>query len=59
MNGQEFATTLLKAKKVAVVPGDAFGDSGKDFVRISYAYSVESIKKALDKIEEFLKELKK
>lgn len=59
MNGQEFATTLLKAKKVAVVPGNAFGDSGKDFVRISYAYSVESIKKALDKIEEFLKELKK
>ncbi|HHX49032.1 MAG TPA: aminotransferase class I/II-fold pyridoxal phosphate-dependent enzyme [Clostridiales bacterium] len=59
MNGQEFATSLLKAKKVAVVPGDAFGESGKDFVRISYAYSVESIKKALDKIEEFLNELKK
>ena len=41
---------------MAVVPGGAFGDSGKDFIRISYAYSVEAIKTALDKIEEFLKE---
>lgn len=59
MDGQKFATSLLMAKKVAVVPGDAFGESGKDFVRISYAYSVESIKRALDKIEEYVKELKK
>lgn len=59
MDGEEFAYALLEAKNVAVVPGSAFGDSGKDFIRISYAYSVEAIKTALDKIEEFLCELKK
>lgn len=59
LDGQGFANALLQSKRVAVVPGDAFGASGKDFVRISYAYSIESIKKALDKIEEFVKEQKK
>ena len=59
MDGEEFAYALLEAKNVAVVPGGAFGDSGKNFIRISYAYSVEAIKRALDKIEEFLAELKK
>jgi len=58
LNGEDFAYALLDAKNVAVVPGVAFGDSGKDFVRISYAYSLEKIKKALDLIEEFLKERK-
>ncbi len=59
MDGEQFALALLDAKNVAVVPGGAFGDSGKDFIRISYAYSVEAIKKALDKIEEFLAEIGK
>ncbi len=59
LDGEQFALKLLDAKNVAVVPGGAFGDSGKDFIRISYAYSVEQIKKALDKIEEFVNELKK
>ena len=59
MDGEHFALALLDAKNVAVVPGGAFGDSGKDFIRISYAYSVEAIKKALDKIEEFLAEIGK
>ena len=59
MDGEEFASALLEATHVAVVPGGAVGDSGKDFIRISYAYSVEAIKRALDKIEEFLAELKK
>jgi aminotransferase len=59
MDGQEFANTLLKEKKVAVVPGDAFGESGKDFVRISYAYSIQKLRLAMDKIEEFLNERKK
>ena len=59
MDGEQFALALLDAKNVAVVPGGAFGDSGKDFIRISYAYSVEAIKTALDKIEEFLAEIKK
>ncbi|HPD02222.1 MAG: aminotransferase class I/II-fold pyridoxal phosphate-dependent enzyme [Christensenellales bacterium] len=58
LTGEQFAEKLLFAKKVAVVPGSAFGASGKNFVRISYAYSVEKIKTALDRIEEFLKELK-
>ncbi len=59
MDGREFAYALLDAKNVAVVPGDAFGNSGKDFVRISYAYSIDVIKKALDLIEEFVNELKR
>lgn len=58
MDGEHFAEKLLFNKKVAVVPGSAFGASGKDFIRISYAYSVEAICKALDKIEEFLEEIK-
>ena len=59
LNGEEFAYKLLEAKNVAVVPGNAFGDSGEDFIRISYAYSIDKIKAALDKIEEFITELKK
>lgn len=58
MNGEEFANRLLQSKKVAVVPGSAFGEQGSDFVRISYAYSIESLKKALGRIREFIKELK-
>ena len=48
----------LREKKVAIIPGNAFGESGEGFARISYAYSLNTIKKALDRIEEFLKELK-
>ena len=48
---------LLETKKVAVVPGTAFGDCGEGFLRISYAYSLENLKTALDRIEEFVKEL--
>lgn len=59
MTGEQFALTLLEAKNVALVPGDAFGESGKDHLRISYAYSIENIKKALDKVEEFVNEIKK
>lgn len=58
MDGEQFAYALLDSKNVAVVPGGAFGKSGKDFIRISYAYSLDVIKKALDLIEEFLKEIK-
>lgn len=58
MTGEEFASELIEKKRVAVVPGDAFGESGKDFVRISYAYSIESLKKAMTKIREFV-ELKR
>ena len=57
LSSDEFCERLLKEKKVAVIPGNAFGDSGEGFVRISYAYSLNTIKKALDRIEEFIKEL--
>ena len=58
MDGEQFAEKLLYGEKVAVVPGSAFGASGKNFVRISYAYAIRNIAKALDKIEKFLSELK-
>lgn len=58
MTSDEFATELLKSKKVAVVPGTAFGDSGEGFVRISYAYSIDNLRVALGRIEEFITELR-
>ena len=58
MTSDEFATELLKAKKVAVVPGTAFGDSGEEFIRISYAYSLDNLKLAIGRIEEFITELR-
>ena len=58
MTSDEFATKLLESKKVAVVPGTAFGASGEGFVRISYAYSLEQLKMALDRMEEFITELR-
>ena len=57
MTSDEFATKLLETEKVAVVPGTAFGDSGEGFVRISYAYSLERLKEALDRIKHFLSTL--
>ena len=54
MTSEEFCTRLLKEKKVAVVPGTAFGDCGEGFVRISYAYSIDNLKTALGRIEEFI-----
>ena len=58
MTSEEFCEKLLYSKKVAVVPGTAFGDSGEGFIRASYCYSVEHIKEALERIEEFLEEIK-
>ena len=55
LSSQDFATALLKEEKVAVVPGDAFGESGEGFIRCSYAYSVQSIEEALRRIERFVK----
>ena len=57
MDAQEFAMKLLEKKKVAVVPGDAFGDSGKYYIRCSYAYSMKSLMKAVKLIKEFVEEL--
>ncbi len=58
MTSEEFCEKLLYSKKVAMVPGDAFGACGEGFVRVSYCYSVEHLKEALRRTEEFLKELK-
>ena len=58
MTGESFAEKLLGDKNVAVVPGSAFGESGKNHVRISYAYSMNSLRKAMTLIREFLSEIK-
>ena len=58
MTGEEFATKLLESKKVAVVPGDAFGEFGKYYIRCSYAYSMKNLAIATERIAEFVKELK-
>ena len=55
MTSDEFATKLLMKEQVAVVPGTAFGDCGEGFVRISYAYSLERLKKAMERIARFVK----
>ena len=57
MTSDEFATRLLKEEKVAVVPGTAFGDCGEGFLRISYAFSLDSLKKALGRIKRFVDRL--
>ena len=58
MSSDAFATRLLMEEKVAVVPGTAFGDCGEGFLRISYAYSLEDLKKALAKLEKFINKLR-
>lgn len=58
MTSEEFATKLLKEEKVATVPGNAFGESGEGFIRISYAYSLDTLKKAMDRIEKFITKLR-
>ena len=57
LSSEEFCEKLLRAKKVAVVPGTAFGKGGEGFIRASYCYSTEHIIEALKRIEEFVKEL--
>jgi len=58
MTSDEFAERLLKEEKVAVVPGTAFGDCGEGFLRISYAYSLENLKIAMEKIAAFIGRLR-
>lgn len=59
MTSDEFANKLLQEEKVAVVPGTAFGECGEGYLRISYAYSIENLKIALERIEHFVKKHKK
>lgn len=58
LSSEEFCTRLLQEEKVAVVPGNAFGDSGEGFVRISYAYSLKQLKEAMERIERFVERLR-
>lgn len=55
MTSEEFCEALLQEEKVAVVPGNAFGDSGEGFVRVSYAYSLKHLQEALRRMERFVK----
>ncbi len=57
LTSDEFCERLLYSKRVAVIPGTAFGESGEGYVRVSYAYSRKHLKEAVEKIAEFLKEL--
>ena len=59
MSSDAFATRLLMEERVAVVPGTAFGECGEGFLRISYAYSLEDLKKALARFERFIEKLRK
>ena len=53
-SSDEFATRLLREGKLATVPGTAFGDSGEGFLRISYAYSLDTLKEGMDRFERFI-----
>ena len=58
MTSEEFATKLLMEEKVAVVPGTAFGDCGEGYLRISYAYSLDNLKMAIERIKHFVERLR-
>jgi aminotransferase len=59
MTSEEFAEKLLQEERVAVVPGSAFGDCGEGYLRISYAYSLDDLKIALERLGRFVERLKK
>ncbi len=56
MTSETFCETLLEEERVAVVPGNAFGECGEGFARVSYSYSLKHIQEALERIERFLNE---
>lgn len=58
MTSEEFATKFLQEEKVALVPGTAFGDCGEGFLRISYAYSLENLKIAMERLKSFIERLR-
>ena len=57
LSSEEFCEKLVMSKRVAVIPGNAFGDCGEGFIRVSYCYSIDNIKEAVRRIGEFIKEL--
>ena len=59
MTSEEFATRFLEEEKVAAVPGNAFGDSGEGYLRISYAYSLDNLKIAMERFRNFVEKLRK
>jgi len=59
MTSEDFATRLLQEEKVALIPGTAFGASGEGFLRISYAYSLDTLKIAMERLERFINKLRK
>lgn len=58
MTSEQFCTALLKAENVAVVPGSAFGECGDKHVRISYAYSIDTLKEAMKRLARFIETLR-
>ena len=58
LTSEQFCEKLLYEEKCAIVPGSAFGDSGEGVARVSYAYSVEHISRAIDRLDKFLSKLK-
>ena len=58
MTSEEFATKFLEEEKVAAVPGNAFGESGEGYLRISYAYSLENLKIAMERFKRFVENLR-
>lgn len=59
MTSEEFATKFLEEEHVAAIPGNAFGDSGEGYLRISYAYSMENLKEAISRLDRFVQKLRK
>ena len=57
LSSDDFCERLIMDKRVAVIPGNAFGDCGEGHIRVSYCYSIDNIKKAADRIEEFVNSL--
>ena len=58
LSSNEFCERLLREYHVAVIPGDAFGECGEGYIRVSYCYSIEHIEEALKRIEQFVNKLK-
>ncbi len=58
LSSDDFAMRFVQEEHVAVVPGTAFGDCGEGYLRISYAYSIEALKAALERMEKFIKKLR-
>ncbi len=58
LSSEEFCEKLIMSKRVAVVPGNAFGECGEGYIRVSYCYSIDNIRKAIEKIKEFIDEIK-